>query len=93
MTRTIVTLRGRVQAVGFRDTVLRIAACYAVAGTVRNLRDGERLEIDVEGDGELVAAFIGEVVANPPHGAHITGIERRSAAPQGRHAFAVAATL
>ncbi len=90
MKRTIVTLRGRVQAVGFRDTVQRIAARYAVAGTVRNLRDGERLKIDAEGEGDALRAFIDDVLAHPPRYARVEDVERRDAEPLGRSGFAVA---
>jgi acylphosphatase len=50
MKRAIVTLHGRVQGVGFRERVLQIARGHDVAGTVRNLRAGYLLEIDVEGE-------------------------------------------
>lgn len=89
-TRTIVTLRGRVQAVGFRDAVQRIAARHSVAGTVRNLRDGERLEIDAEGEGEAVRAFLDDVLAHPPRYARVEQVERRNAEPLGRTGFSVA---
>jgi acylphosphatase len=39
---------GRVQGVGFRYTVRTLAGRFAVAGFVRNLRDG-RVELVVEG--------------------------------------------
>jgi acylphosphatase len=93
VTRTIVTLSGRVQTVGFRDAVQRIAARHAVAGTVRNVREGERLEIDVEGDDEAVRAFLGDVLEHPPRYARVEHIDRSDAEPLGRHGFTVAPTL
>ena len=93
MTRTIVTLSGIVQGVGFRYTVLRIAARSTVAGTVRNLRAGERIEIDAEGDAGAVAAFVAEVLANPPPAARIDRIERRDAEPRGLRGFSDAPTV
>jgi acylphosphatase len=93
VTRTIVTLSGRVQTVGFRDAVQRIAARHAVAGTVRNVRDGERLEIDVEGDDEAVRAFLDDVLEHPPRYARVEHIDRRDAEPLGRRGFTVAPTL
>jgi acylphosphatase len=92
VTRTIVTLSGRVQAVGFRYTVLRIAARYDVAGTVRNLRAGARVEIDAEGEPDVVDAFVQDVLANPPFGARVEHVERRSAEPRLLRAFTEAAT-
>ncbi|HEV3088882.1 MAG TPA: acylphosphatase [Candidatus Elarobacter sp.] len=90
MKRTIVTLRGRVQAVGFRDAVQRIASRHSVAGTVRNLRDGERLEIDAQGDDEAVGAFVEDVLAHPPRYARVEHVERRDAEPLERSGFSVA---
>jgi acylphosphatase len=84
LTRTIVTLGGRVQGVGFRYAVLTIAARHAVAGTVRNLREGERLEIDVEGQADAVEAFLQDVLANPPRHGIVAHVDRRSVPP--RHA-------
>ncbi len=46
--RMQVLYSGRVQGVGFRYTVKRVAAGFEVTGTVRNLPDG-RVELVVEG--------------------------------------------
>ena len=48
--------RGRVQGVGFRFTVERLAAGYDVAGSVRNLDDG-RVEVVAEGEAGELGAF------------------------------------
>jgi acylphosphatase len=51
--RRTVHYQGHVQGVGFRYTVLRIAAGFAVAGYVKNLPDG-RVRLIAEGTaGEL----------------------------------------
>lgn len=92
MTRSVVTLSGRVQGVGFRYTVLRIAARYAVAGTVRNLSAGERVEIDAEGEPAAVEAFLQQVIASPPPGARIDRVERRDAEPRQARTFCEAPT-
>jgi len=89
MTRTIVTLAGRVHGVGFRYTVLQLARRRAVAGTVRNLR-GERVEIDVEGEADDVDAFLADVLANPPPLARVDHVERRAAQPRGLRGFSEA---
>ena len=39
---------GRVQGVGFRFSTQRLASGFAVAGSVKNLRDG-RVEVVAEG--------------------------------------------
>ena len=93
MTRTIVTVSGRVQGVGFRYTVLRIAKRYDVAGTVRNLRAGERVEIDVEGAADVVEAFLQNIVEQPPRGARIDDVHRRSAEPRLLRRFSEAPTV
>lgn len=91
--RAIVRLHGRVQTVGFRDTVLAIAQRHAVHGHVRNLREGERLEIDVEGTPAEVDAFLADVLANPPRYARLEEVECVTAPPQGVTGFALASTL
>ncbi len=91
MTRTILTLSGRVQGVGFRYTVLRIATRYDVAGTVRNLRDG-RVEVDAEGSAAAVDAFLQDVLANPPRGARIEHAARGGAEPRLLQTFSEAPT-
>ena len=92
MTRTIATIRGLVQNVGFRYTVLHTARRHDVAGTVRNLRDGARVEIDVEGEAAAVEAFLDDVLAHPPSGARVDGVERTVAEPRGLRTFTAAET-
>ena len=48
---------GRVQGVGFRWTVKRIAQEFDVVGTVKNLPDG-RVELVAQGDSHEVSAFL-----------------------------------
>ncbi len=47
---------GRVQGVGFRYAVRRLASGFEVTGTVRNLSDG-RVELIAEGNQDELAAF------------------------------------
>lgn len=49
MVRLCVWFSGRVQGVGFRATVARLARDYSVTGRVRNLTDG-RVELEAEGE-------------------------------------------
>ncbi len=58
--RRVAYYRGRVQGVGFRYTVNRIARRYQVTGYVRNLDDG-RVELVAEGEAEQVKQFLNEV--------------------------------
>jgi acylphosphatase len=57
---TRVLYEGYVQGVGFRWTAKRIAQGYDVSGWVRNLPDG-RVELQVSGDDDEVAAFLGAI--------------------------------
>ncbi|MFH2144709.1 MAG: acylphosphatase [Candidatus Omnitrophota bacterium] len=51
---------GRVQGVGFRYTVQRICAKYALAGWTRNLPD-KRVEVLIQGLEEDIQAFVAEL--------------------------------
>ena len=87
MKRELVVLSGRVQGVGFRETVVAIARRFDVAGSVRNERDGRRLTIDVEGEPQDVDAFVRTVLAERPPYARIDDVERSAAAPRGVAGF------
>jgi hydrogenase maturation protein HypF len=58
------TLTGRVQGVGFRPFVARLAADHGVTGWVRNRR-GE-VEVLAQGSGEALAAFGNDLVRRAP---------------------------
>jgi acylphosphatase len=58
--RRIVRFTGSVQGVGFRFTACRVAARYAVTGTVRNCGDGS-VECVVEGGKKEIDAFVAEL--------------------------------
>lgn len=51
---------GRVQGVGFRWTVTRIASGYDVTGYVKNRSDGT-VEVVAQGNGKAVDAFVDEI--------------------------------
>ena len=51
---------GRVQGVGFRYTVMQIAAEFDVAGYVRNLADG-RVQLEAEGRKATIDAFVSAI--------------------------------
>jgi hydrogenase maturation factor HypF (carbamoyltransferase family) len=91
--RVILTLTGRVQGIGFRDCVVRIATRHPVAGTVRNHRWDRALEIDVEGDDAAVESFLADVLANPPYFARLDHVVRQTGeCPRGLSSFAQAPT-
>jgi acylphosphatase len=57
---------GRVQGVGFRYTAQGLATGFAVAGYVRNLRNGE-VELVAEGEPAEVDGFLGAVGRRMEH--------------------------
>ncbi len=58
--RQVTTYLGHVQGVGFRWTVSRTAADFAVVGWVRNCPDGS-VEVAAEGEKAEVLAFLQEI--------------------------------
>lgn len=60
-----VTLEGRVQGVGMRWTIDRIAKKFEVTGHVRNQYNGF-VEIVVQGEEEVVETFLDYIKQNSP---------------------------
>jgi acylphosphatase len=58
---------GYVQGVGFRWFTLRLAQQYGLTGWVRNRPDGS-VELEAEGEREVVETFLGEVRSGPRFG-------------------------
>jgi acylphosphatase len=58
-------LAGRVQGVGFRYFVFRIAQSFGVLGWVKNLKNG-MVEIHAQGDMETLMLFEAEIRSGPP---------------------------
>ncbi len=79
---------GRVQGVGFRYSVKRIAEGYDVVGWVRNLPDG-RVELQVGGEATEVEAFLLEIAQSSLRH-HVQGIESHPVDPLlGRTGFII----
>ena len=70
---------GRVQGVGFRWSVKRMAEGYEVVGWVRNLPDG-RVELQIDGQDAEVEAFLLEIAQSTLRH-HVQGIETHSIEP------------
>lgn len=64
---------GRVQGVGFRYFVAGEARALALAGFVRNLRDG-RVEAEASGPADRIAALIVACRRGPP-GSRVDGVD------------------
>lgn len=56
MTTQRIYVSGRVQAVGYRDWVVRTAKATGITGWVRNLRDG-RVEMVATGEEDALSRF------------------------------------
>jgi hydrogenase maturation protein HypF len=71
-----IRVRGRVQGVGFRPTVWRLARSLGLAGDVRNDADG--VLVRVGGAGGAVATFIDRMEREPPPLGRIDQVETRT---------------
>jgi DNA ligase D-like protein (predicted 3'-phosphoesterase) len=81
------TVRGAVQALGFRDATLRRARELGVMGWVRNGEDGEVL-VHAEGPEAAVAEFEAFLGEGPP-AARVEGVEVEAIKAEGHEQFAV----
>src|SRR3954454_8660460 len=74
-----VTIRGRVQGVGFRYWTRRAATARGLQGWVRNRRDG-RVEAVFAGEQQAVAEMI-EQCRRGPGAARVDKVEEQAACP------------
>ncbi|MCU1700278.1 MAG: (NiFe) hydrogenase maturation protein HypF [Mycobacterium sp.] len=88
--RKRICVHGVVQGVGFRPFVYTAAAAHGLSGSVRN--DSSGAIIEVEGDEQDVAAFLGVLVQRPPPLAVIDGIEDQDIPVLGGTGFEIADT-
>jgi hydrogenase maturation protein HypF len=87
-TRIGLRVRGRVQGVGFRPFVYRLARELSLGGWVRN--DGAGVEIDIEGAPERLAHFRSRLRAELPPLAHIEQLDEELRRPRSQtRAFAI----
>jgi hydrogenase maturation protein HypF len=84
-------IAGRVQGVGFRPTVVRLARREGLAGWVRNTPEG--VLIHLEGDPGAIRDFPTRLVAEAPPQAHVERVDATEAAPEGLAGFAIRASL
>ena len=80
-------IHGRVQGVGFRETVRRAAERHGVAGGARNTEQGT-VEVVLEGDAEAVGA-VEAVACRGPRGAAVERVEATDEEPEGLTGFRV----
>jgi acylphosphatase len=74
-----VTIRGRVQGVGFRYWTRRTASARGLEGWVRNRRDGS-VEAVFAGDEQAVAEMI-KLCRRGPDAARVDAVEEQAAGP------------
>jgi acylphosphatase len=65
LVRARIWVTGRVQGVGYRAFVQRVAIQSGLSGGVKNLDDG-RVEVDVEGSRQQVEQLIERLKVGPP---------------------------
>jgi DNA ligase D-like protein (predicted 3'-phosphoesterase) len=80
-------VRGRVQAVGFRDATVRVAGEAGVLGWVRNAEDGT-VAVHAEGPEGAVDRLLG-FLEEGPRGAEVDEVEVEPAKVEGHEQFAV----
>ncbi len=78
-------VRGRVQGVGYRWFVERVAAELGLAGYVRNLDDG-RVEVYAAGSPAALAELSG-MLWKGPRWADVRGVDEQEAAVEKRTGF------
>lgn len=90
MRRVHVTVRGDVQGVGYRYTMLIVAREAGAAGWVRNRRDGS-VEAEVEGTTGQIDEVLAWMAEGPP-GARVEQATVTDAATTGERGFEVLPT-
>jgi acylphosphatase len=85
--RRRVTVRGRVQGVGFRYAVERAARSRGVAGWIRNQYDGT-VEAVFEGDAEAVESLL-RLCREGPRGAEVEAVDTEEEEPEGLATFEI----
>lgn len=81
------TLRGRVQGLGLRPVVARLAQDLQLSGCVYNSRAG--LNIEIEGDPLQIHSFRGLLLDGLPEGCRVERIEEMDLIPEGRSEFLI----
>jgi acylphosphatase len=85
--RRKLTVRGRVQGVGFRYAVASAARSRGVGGWVRNRPDGS-VEAVLEGDPEAVESLV-RFCTEGPRGAEVSTVDAVEETPEGLVGFEI----
>lgn len=87
MTRLHVTVRGRVQGVGFRWFASDTAESLGLTGWVRNLKDGS-VEAEAQGTEEALVEFVERLRTGNP-AARVDSIETQTRAAKNETTFRI----
>ena len=82
-----IVVRGRVQGVGFRPALARLAQALSLSGEVRNTGSG--VEIVLEGESADIERFRDQLRLQAPALAQIADVEVYPACPRGRTCFSI----
>jgi hydrogenase maturation protein HypF len=82
-----IAVRGRVQGVGFRPYVYRLASSLGLAGWVGNSPAG--VDIELEGRRAVLEQFLNKCKTNPPPLARIDNVSLEEQSPKGDSGFQV----
>ncbi|WP_028963043.1 acylphosphatase [Sulfobacillus thermosulfidooxidans] len=83
-----VTVVGRVQGVGFRQSAWEVAQRYHISGWVRNCSDPSRVQLEIEGEQEQVSSFI-EWLQHGPTFARVDHVYHEEMPVQGSSQFEI----
>ncbi len=86
-----ITLHGRVQGVGLRPTVARLASELRLSGSVANSASG--VVVRLEGLPESIEAFQSRLPDELPAPAHVTIADKRSCEPSGLSGFQIVSSI
>lgn len=86
-TRAMVDIEGRVQGVGFRPFIYRLAKRLQLTGWVNNTTVG--VSAEVEGGEESIASFVDIVKNQPPSGSFVSGVDVTFLKPEGHSGFII----
>ncbi|WP_075980407.1 carbamoyltransferase HypF [Bacillus massilinigeriensis] len=82
-----ITVKGRVQGVGFRPFIFQLADEYGIKGTVQNNMDG--VKIYAEGDGKAIEDFVASIQSKSPRLSRIDQVEVIEVAFSGFQIFSI----
>ncbi len=87
MQRAIITVKGRVQRVGYRDFVSDIADKMGITGYAQNLPDGKNVEIIAEAEKKVLEEFLKLLWAKEDSSIRVTKIDVEYQPPKRDHEY------